>query len=146
MDKNKGTLISRRIVLGGDSSECARMYQFLAHNLEGLPLTLEFKHDIKLVAEELLANIIKHGYAKDADEQIELELNIDSKSVNLTFTDAGSAFNPMKQDMPEILNDLSEGGMGIMLVKSLTDEQHYTRKNNLNVFTVTKNYNKNKTR
>jgi len=27
-------------------------------------------------------------------------------------------------------------------VKSLTDEQHYKRDNNHNVFTVTKNYNK----
>ena len=141
MDKDKGPLLSRRIVLNASSSECERLYKFLADSLEGLPLTLEFRNDVKLVAEELLANIINHGYAKDAEDKIELELTVDSKSVKLTFSDSGSAFNPLKRDMPEYLNDLSEGGMGILLVKSLTDEQHYTRENGLNVFTVTKNYN-----
>ncbi len=137
---------SRKIVLYNKRGECERLYKFLDDNLEGLPLTLEFKHDIRLVAEELLANIINHGYAKDSEEIIELELKVDSKSVKLTFVDAGDAFNPLSRDAPDLLNDLSEGGMGILLVKSLTNEQHYTRKDNLNVFTVTKNYNNNKTR
>ena len=145
MEKDKDILRSRRIVLSNDSDKCERLYKFLADNLEGLPLTLEFKHDIKLVAEELLANIVNHSYAKDSEEKIELELNVDSNSVHLTFTDSGSAFNPLEGATPELLNDLSEGGMGILLVKSLTDAQHYTRNNELNVFTVTKNYNHSKT-
>ena len=145
MDNNKGVLLSRRIVLSNNSSECESLYRFLADSLDQLPLTLEFKHDIKLVAEELLANIINHGYAGDANENIDLELTVDSSSVNLTFTDSGKAFNPLENENPDLLNDLSEGGMGILLVKSLTDAQHYRRINNQNVFTVTKNYNNNKT-
>ena len=40
-----------------------------------------------------------------------------------------------------LLEMIGEGGMGIVLVKSLTDEQNYRRDGDHNVFTVTKNYN-----
>ncbi len=145
MDNDDNLLLSRHITLRSNSSECSSLYQFLADSLEQLPLTLEFRQDLKLTAEELLANIINHGYAKDSEENIELELTVDNHSVHLTFTDSGTAFNPLQSESPGALNDLSEGGMGILLVKSLTDEQRYRRMNNQNVFTVTKHYNNEKT-
>ena len=124
------------------SSECQRLYDFLADKLGSLPVSKEFRHDLKLVAEELLANIINHGYDEEEEEQIiDIELSVDNDRVQLTFTDSGKAFNPVKNEQPELLNDLSEGGMGILLVKSLTDEQNYRRDGDRNVFTVTKNYN-----
>ena len=141
METNENTQWSEQIQLSNKTSECNRLFEFLATNLQKLPLTNEFRHDLKLVSEELLANIIKHGYDQHSDEKINIELAVDRSSVRLTFTDSAREFNPLKRNSPEILNDLSEGGMGIMLVKSLTDEQSYMRDNNLNVFTVTKNYN-----
>jgi anti-sigma regulatory factor (Ser/Thr protein kinase) len=123
------------------SSECQRLYDFLDERLDPLPVSKEFRHDLKLVAEELLANIINHGYENDAEQVIDIELGVDTDRVQLTFTDSGKAFNPMENEQPALLNDLSEGGMGILLVKSLTDEQNYRRDGDHNVFTVTKNYN-----
>jgi anti-sigma regulatory factor (Ser/Thr protein kinase) len=139
---NKNTTWSKHIQLCTKSSECNRLFEFLADSLEHLPVTKEFRHDLKLVSEELLANIINHGYDGDTDETIDIDLAVDESSVRMTFTDSARAFNPLEQKHPEILNDLSDGGMGILLVKSLTDEQYYKRDNDHNVFTVTKNYNK----
>ena len=130
-----------RIQLINCSSECQRLYDFLADKLGPLPVSKEFRHDLKLVAEELLANIINHGYDDESEQVIDIELSVDNNRVQLTFTDSGKAFNPMKNGHLELLNDLSEGGMGILLVKSLTDEQYYKRDGDRNVFTVTKNYN-----
>ncbi len=144
MDSHKETARHSHIVLRSEPDQCERLYSFLASSLAHLPVSLEFRHDIKLVAEELLANITKHGYANDPRGQIDLELCIDDNSVHLTFSDAGQAFNPLERDVPDTLNDLSLGGMGILLVKSLTDAQHYRRDGRRNVLTVTKNYNKNK--
>ena len=141
METNEHAQWSEQIQLSNKTSECNRLFEFLSSNLQQLPVTKEFRHDLKLVSEELLANIIKHGYDQHSDEKINIELTVDRSSVRLTFTDSARAFNPLERDNPEILNDLSEGGMGIMLVKSLTDEQSYIRDDNLNVFTVTKNYN-----
>jgi len=142
MVNNENTTWSRHIQLGNRTSECTRLFEFLADSLEQLPVTKEFKHDLKLVSEELLANIINHGYDSHADGAIDIELAVDGSSVRMTFTDSARAFNPLERKPPDVLNDLSEGGMGILLVKSLTDDQYYKRDNDHNVFTVTKNYNK----
>jgi serine/threonine-protein kinase RsbW len=142
MANNESATWSKHIQLGNKTSECTRLFEFLADSLEQLPVTKEFKHDLKLVSEELLANIINHGYNSHAKEAIDVELAVDDSSVRITFTDSASAFNPLERKPPDVLNDLSEGGMGIFLVKSLTDDQYYKRDNDHNVFTVTKNYNK----
>jgi len=142
MAPDENTTWSKHVQLSNKTSECNRLFEFLANSLEQLPVTKEFKHDLKLVSEELLANIINHGYDNRPDEAIDVELAVDGSSVRITFTDSTMAFNPLECKSPDVLNDLSQGGMGILLVKSLTDEQHYTRENNHNVLTVTKNYNK----
>ena len=142
MANNENTTWSKHIQLSNRTSECNRLFEFLADSLEQLPVTKEFRHDLKLVSEELLANIIKHGYDSHADGTIDIELAVDSSHVRMTFIDSAAAFNPLERKDPDVLNDLSEGGMGILLVKSLTDEQHYQRDHDHNVFTVTKNYNK----
>jgi len=142
MEANENTTWSKHCQLSNKTSECNRLFEFLAESLEQLPVTEEFKHDLKLVSEELLANIIKHGYDNHADKAIDVELAVDGSSVHMTFVDSAAAFNPLQRKPPDMLNDLSEGGMGILLVKSLTDEQQYKRDNNHNVLTVTKNYNK----
>jgi len=142
MDDSEDIILSRRIQLSNKGSECTRLYEFLADSLEKLPVTKEFKHDLKLASEELLANIINYGYDKNSEEKIDIEMAADGSSVRITFTDSAREFNPLERNAPDMLNDLSEGGMGILLVKSLTDEQHYKRDNDYNVLTVTKNYNK----
>jgi len=133
---------SKHIQLRNKTSECNRLFEFLADSLDPLPVTEQFKHDLKLVSEELLANIINHGYDSHSDEAIDVELAVDGSSVRLIFTDSARAFNPLEHRSRDELDDLSEGGMGIMLVKSLTDAQSYVRNNAHNVLTVTKNYNK----
>ena len=142
MANNENTTWSKHIQLSNRTSECNRLFEFLADSLEQLPVTTEFKHDLKLVSEELLANIIRHGYDDRSDEVIDVALAVDGTSVRITFTDSARAFNPLQCKTPDMPDDLSDGGMGILLVKSLSDEQHYQRHNNHNVFTVTKNYNK----
>lgn len=141
MATDANTVSSRHIQLSNNSGECNRLYDFLDETLQQLPVTNEFRHDLKLVSEELLANIINHGYEKNTTGTIDIELAMDAQRVRITFKDSGKAFNPLDSKDPDTLNNLSEGGMGLLLVRSLTDEQCYKRDNKLNVFTVTKNYN-----
>ena len=142
MSNNENTTWNKHIRLDNKTGECNRLFEFLSENLAQLPVTKEFRHDLKLVSEELLANIIRHGYDNGTDGAIDIDLAVDGRSVRITFTDSARPFNPLERPSPDVLNDLSEGGMGILLVKSLTDEQHYRRESSHNVFTVTKNYNK----
>ncbi len=129
------------IRLRNDASECRRLYAFLSNSIAGLPVTPDQHHDLKLAAEEILSNIIRHGYDSAVEETIKLEFIATENSISLVFTDSGRAFNPLDASSKNTGKDLSEGGMGIQLVRSLTDSQSYERKGNSNVFTVTKHYN-----
>ncbi len=129
------------IQLRNDASECSRLYAFLSDNIADLPVTEEQHHDLKLAAEEILSNIIRHGYDSSTEITINLEFIVTENSISLVFSDTGRAFNPLEASRPSAGDDLSEGGMGIQLVRSLTDDQSYERKGNTNVFTVTKHYN-----
>lgn len=141
MEVDADALPPKHIQLYNRTSECNRLYEFLDNNLAHLQLSREFRHDLKLVSEELLANIINHAYDKDTEKTIDIDLTVDESGIHITFTDSGIEFNPLEYKDPVVLNELSEGGMGILLVKSLTDKQSYKRDNRHNVFTVTKNYN-----
>jgi serine/threonine-protein kinase RsbW len=129
------------IQLRNDTSECSRLYAFLSDNIADLPVTEEQHHDLKLAAEEILSNIIRHGYDSSTEATIILEFIVTENSISLVFSDTGRAFNPLDASSMSAGDDLSQGGMGIQLVKSLTDDQSYERKDNTNVFTVTKHYN-----
>jgi anti-sigma regulatory factor (Ser/Thr protein kinase) len=133
------------IKLQGHSSECNRIFNFiqdsLGHALFQGRVDEKFIHDLKLVTEEWFANIIKHGYADDEPGEIELELVAVKDGIRLTVTDSAPAYNPLEVDRNQRDQDFSEGGMGLILIKSLTDEQHYCRDGTHNVFNITKHYN-----
>ncbi len=141
MATHEEVIAHHSIQLRNDASECSRLYAFLSDSLADLPVTEEQHHDLKLAAEEILSNIIRHGYDSAIDGAINLEFIATENSISLVFTDSGRAFNPLDASSTNTGKDLSEGGMGIPLVRSLTDGQFYERKGNSNVFTVTKHYN-----
>ena len=101
----------------------------------------EFIHDLKLVTEEIFANIINHGYADNKNGDIEIELVAVTDGIHLTVTDSAPPFNPLENVREQPDRDFSQGGMGLILIKSLTDGQHYSRNETQNVFSITKHYN-----
>ena len=101
----------------------------------------EFIYDLKLVTEEIFANIINHGYTDNKNGDIEIELVAVTDGIRLTVTDSAPPFNPLVNVREQPDRDFSQGGMGLILIKSLTDGQHYSRNETQNVFSITKHYN-----
>jgi len=100
-------------------------------------------NDLRLVIEEVFVNITSYAYDKDGIQMITVDLNDIDDGVSITFTDTGAAFNPLSYTCDDIESaDHSEGGMGINIIRSLTDQQQYDRVGQSNVFTVTKHYTK----
>ncbi len=130
------------VVLKHRSSDSSKLHDFLSENIRLDIIPAETQHDLRLVIEEVFINIVNHADVTSQDNEIIIELSHTIQSVNITFKDTGKAFNPLcdhENCMHE--NDHSEGGMGVHLIKSLTDHQEYKRIDQQNVFTVTKHYN-----
>ena len=97
--------------------------------------------ELMLVAEEVIANIDKHGQLPDNTE-IEVFLTPTAKEIQLEITDPGIPFNPLLEAGGASLGaetDSAEiGGLGVHLITRLTDHQQYRREAQRNILRLTK--------
>ena len=126
--------------------------------IETLPMMLDFIKDFgeklgadssfinksMVVADELLSNVVKYGYADyEGDVFIRLLFNEDQKEVIFTIIDTGIPFNPFEVDNKPLEGDVSkmkEGGLGILIVKNLASEYAYDRLFNKNITIIKKKF------
>lgn len=85
---------------------------------------------VEVCSEELLKNIIEHGFDKHVDKRfIDYRLSLVDGEVRVIITDDGKAFNPVEYD--------NDTGLGLLLVRGLCDEIKYDYLFSQNRVTVT---------
>ena len=92
---------------------------------------------IRLVAEELVVNIV--DYAES--DYLDVEIIRDEESITLRFRDGGIPFNPLANELPDITLPLEQrriGGLGIFLVINKMDAVEYEYTDGENVLTISK--------
>jgi len=140
---NKQVLNRQTISLQNKISDSGKLSDFLTEYAKTFEISDEIYHDLRLAIEEAFVNIASYAYAKEDQQTVAIELSHTSNEISITFTDTGIAFNPLTDPAESKgTDDHCEGGMGIHLIKSLTDQQKYNRIKQRNVFTVTKYYTK----
>ncbi len=97
----------------------------------------ELVHDLSLVCEEVLVNIVHYGYEGDKSErEIKVGLSVDHRrEVRLEIRDDAVAFDPLAAEERDA-DDERPGGWGIPMLKTLTDHVEYAREGSENVLTV----------
>jgi len=101
----------------------------------------EVQYLANLAVEELITNCIKYGYEDAADHIIEVKLQISGNELALTVTDDGRPFNPLELPEPDIrlaIEDRPIGGLGIYLLRRMSDHMDYVRAAGRNSVTVRK--------
>ncbi|GHB97964.1 IcfG protein [Thermomonas carbonis] len=86
-------------------------------------------HDVQLIVEELLCNVMDHGAAAGADA-MRLDATIDDGRIILDIRDNGTAYDPLTHPAPDLDADLDDrpiGGLGIHLVRELSQDARYHR-------------------
>ena len=104
-------------------------------------LPLETIRELRLVAEEVISNIIRYAFKGGEEQRIEVILSCDGQEVRLELRDQGMPFNPLEAPEPDLdapLETRPEGGLGIHLMRKLTDEMSYVRQGGRNVLTWTR--------
>lgn len=94
-----------------------------------------------LSVEELVSNCIKYGYDDKGEHVIDLDILVEDDRLVITFTDDGRAFNPLEAPEPDLtlaLEDRPIGGLGLHLLRSMSDEMTYERRDGLNRVTLVK--------
>ena len=96
---------------------------------------------VSLVMEELITNSIKYGYGDTNEHIITIELEIANAAITIAVEDDGRPFNPLQAPQPDIsssLEDRETGGLGIHLIRELSDEIFYRRNGAVNRLTLKK--------
>lgn len=99
----------------------------------------ELEQTLLLVCEEVFANIVNHGYCDSDEHAIEIKVYRDAHRVILKFKDDGLAFNPLQQQAPQLGLPVAQapvGGLGLTLIRQLSDELNYHREDNYNILSL----------
>ena len=99
--------------------------------------------NINLVIEELIANTIFYGYNDTNEHEITVNLSLEKNKLSIQIEDDGNEFNPLEVNnvtsTGKSIEEREIGGLGVLLVKSLTDAANYQRIENRNIITLEKN-------
>ncbi len=80
---------------------------------------------VQLVLEELITNIIRHGYGESAGGSIQITLRVEPGEAVVELRDRAPAFDPVSWRAPT--DHSGEGKRGLPLVRRLTDRFEYER-------------------
>jgi serine/threonine-protein kinase RsbW len=115
---------------------------------EALLESLEFDEDpvqtrcnLQLALSEALTNVLRHGYADGGEPWIGLRLMVQDAQLFIEIRDRARPFDPTGFDTePDFENGemIPEGGYGLMIMRQVTDDMHYSREGNENVLTLQK--------
>jgi anti-sigma regulatory factor (Ser/Thr protein kinase) len=103
----------------------------------GLPPDVTFRMTLSL--DEIVSNVIRHGFDDDAEHEILVTIDIADGVVTATVTDDGVAFDPRDAPAPDLdapIEERSPGGLGMHLVRATMDDVAYRRADGRNVLTV----------
>jgi sigma-B regulation protein RsbU (phosphoserine phosphatase) len=107
--------------------------------LETNAVCREVRDDVRLIAEEIVANAIEHG-GSGAETEIVVQIMALERKLAIEFRDCGRPFDPLAVEAPMLDAPLEErvvGGLGLHLVHELAESLSYTREDPYNVLRVT---------
>ena len=103
--------------------------QQITSKLDVLP---KISSKVSIAIDEIASNIINYSKAKTA----EISYSIEKGKLSLTFEDDGKPYNPLETEDPDITLSAEEreiGGLGIFMVKKMTESMDYKYENNKNI-------------
>jgi len=117
-----------RLTLASDLAEIARLAAAVEAFADDRALPPEAASALSIALDEIVANVIRHGYGDGRDGPIHVEVRIDGSRVIAVVEDRAPRFDPFALPPPDThapLEDRAIGGLGIHLVRTLMDEAVY---------------------
>ncbi|MDR1361827.1 MAG: ATP-binding protein [Holosporaceae bacterium] len=96
-------------------------------------------HDVALILDEMITNIINYAYPDGGEHNFTMKIEKNDDWINISLIDNGIAFDPLSLENPDTESSIEErqiGGLGIFIVKQLSEVVEYSRiddKNKLDI-------------
>jgi len=90
---------------------------------------------IHLMLDDLLTNVVMHGYGEHAEGDIEVSLEVADNTLKVILRDWARAFDPFTIPAADTSLSIEErgiGGLGVHFVRKMADSFHYVRNGEAN--------------
>jgi anti-sigma regulatory factor (Ser/Thr protein kinase) len=134
------------VVVANDISEVDRLHRSVSHFCQENGLSSEIEGDLSLALEEILVNVIRYGHPEGGQHEILVRLSLEQDCVIATVEDDGVPFNPLEAPEPDLDSPIQArrpGGLGIHLVRHITDGLEYLRSEGRNRLVMRKHIKRN---
>ncbi len=131
---------SLALTISADIAEIARVQQATEKFADETNFGTGATQKIGIILDELLNNTISYGFDDPTGHEIQINMELIDEHVILKVIDDGIPFNLFTHSAPDTslsIEDRDIGGLGVLLVKQLTDSQAYQRLSDRNVVTLT---------
>jgi anti-sigma regulatory factor (Ser/Thr protein kinase) len=129
------------VVLVNQRSEIERLSEAVERFGEEQHLSADDIAGVNLVLDEIVINIIAHGYDDEHEHQIHVSLTLEGDILTIQVEDDGKPFNPLETPPPNLdlpIDDRPIGGLGIYIVRSAVNEIEHRREGGRNILTMKK--------
>jgi len=119
-----------RLTIRNDLGELARVSALARELLERHGVDAQVAYATELALEEVLSNVIRHGYPDREPHEIALWLGVGEGGIELRVEDDGREFDPTTAagaDLDRPLAERQAGGLGIHLLRAFVSEMRYER-------------------
>ena len=127
--------------LKNDLSELEVLRQHVKKFTQIAGLSESCTFEIILCLDELFTNIVSYGFEDDRHHLIQFRLQMVEEELIINVEDGGLPFNPLDKKgspIPVDPQNIKIGGLGIQIVKKLTDDICYQRNCGKNHLTLKK--------
>lgn len=95
---------------------------------------------LELAVEEALVNVFNYAYARQPNPgAVTCRVGVEADGLTVEIVDEGPPFDPLARPDPDTALTLEQrqpGGLGIFMIRQLTDEVSYRREEDRNVLTI----------
>jgi anti-sigma regulatory factor (Ser/Thr protein kinase) len=123
------------IILANDMDELPRLNDAVTAFVAQQGVSERDGYELALVLEEIFTNIVSYAFDAPARHAIEIGLERRDHVLIVNVADAGRPFDPRSVPPPDLAADLEHraiGGLGIHLVRKLTEDLAYERRAGIN--------------
>ena len=122
------TLQSQSIELRNDLRQVALLSEWVDRFADEISLPANRRGELQVALEEVVINVIKHGFGADTNRSLTVTLTANQDFVSAEVIDDAAAYNPLAR--PAI------GGLGVHMAKQLMESVKYDRRAAQNVLTL----------
>jgi len=90
------------------------------------PISEELVADLKLALTEATSNSVRHAYG-NSEGRVEISYELAGDRLVIEVNDEGEGFDPDENTDLRDLENLTEGGLGIAIIRAIADEFALTR-------------------